>query len=416
MNKKVLIHSIAFYPDGVSTAYLYNDIALELSKNGFEVIVLSTTPHYNFTSTYQEYGINKKFFGLIYESNYNGIKVIHIPMKKYKSTMLRICGFFYWHLMALFIGLTMKRVHVILSPSPPLTIGLINLMIGFVNKAKTIYNVQEIYPDFLINHGQLKSKIVIGFLKKLERFIYNKSDATVTIDSIFFEKIIKRFNDKSKLSIIPNFVDAELYHEVALFNLPSEFAKVDGYFRLMYAGNIGYAQDWEPLISLACKLKELPIEFFIIGEGVMKDSLIDSVMKNDLKNVKVFPYQSRELLPLLNSSADAHFIFMDPKLDDQGFPSKVYTIMACARPLIVTSRAGASLNNFLSNKNCSLIVAEDDIESKVNQLIKGVEKLMSDSSYRKELGLNGRKVIELEYSKEIVVSKYIELVKSLLPR
>jgi glycosyltransferase involved in cell wall biosynthesis len=337
-------------------------------------------------------------------------------MKKYKSTMLRICGFFYWHLMALFIGLTMKRVHVILSPSPPLTIGLINLMIGFVTKAKTIYNVQEIYPDFLINHGQLKIKIVIGFLKKLERFIYNKSDATVTIDSIFFDKIIKRFNDKSKLSIIPNFVDAELYHEVALINLPSEFAKVDGYFRLMYAGNIGYAQDWEPLISLACKLKELPIEFFIIGEGVMKDSLIDSVMKNDLKNVKIFPYQSRELLPLLNSSADAHFIFMDPKLDDQGFPSKVYTIMACARPLIVTSRAGASLNNFLSNKNCSLIVAEDDLESKVNQLIKGVEKLMSDSSHRKELGLNGRKVIELEYSKEIVVSKYIELVKSLLPR
>ena len=107
---------------------------------------------------------------------------------------------------------------------------------------------------------------------------------------------------------------------------------------------------------------------------------------------------------------------MDPKLDDQGFPSKVYTIMACARPLIVTSRAGASLNNFLSNKNCSLIVAEDDLESKVNQLIKGVEKLMSDSSHRKELGLNGRKVIELEYSKEIVVSKYIELVKSLLSR
>ena len=198
--KRILIHSIAFYPDGVSTAYLYNDIALELSKNGFEVIVLSTTPHYNFTGTYQEYGINKKFFGLIYESNYKGIRVIHIPMKKYKSTVLRICGFFYWHLMALLIGFTMKRVHIILSPSPPLTIGLINLMIGSVNRAKTIYNVQEIYPDFLINHGQLKSKFVIGFLKKLERFIYNKSDATVTIDSVFFGKIIERFNDKSKLS------------------------------------------------------------------------------------------------------------------------------------------------------------------------------------------------------------------------
>jgi colanic acid biosynthesis glycosyl transferase WcaI len=412
-NKRVLIHSIAFFPDGVSTAYLYNDIALELNKNGFEVIVLSTTPHYNFTSTYQEYGIIKKFFGLIYESNFKGIRVIHIPMKKYKSTILRICGFFYWHLMALFIGFTMKRVHIILSPSPPLTIGLINLMIGFVNRAKTIYNVQEIYPDFLINHGQLRSKIVIGLLKKLERLIYNKSDATVTIDSVFYSKIINRFVIKNKLSIIPNFVDSELYREVDLYDLPKEFTRKNGVFRLMYAGNIGYAQDWEPLIELATKLIEEPIEFYIIGEGVMKSKLEAEVKLRNLVNVNIFPYQKREVIPLLNSSADAHFIFMDPKLDDQGFPSKVYTIMACARPLIVTSKTGASLNNFLSDKNCSLIVSEDDLDKKVNQLILGIEKLMNDSSYCKELGLNGRKVIDLEYAKDIVVSKYIDLVRIL---
>jgi hypothetical protein len=47
MAKKVLIHSIVFAPDAVSTAYLYNDIAYNLKKNGFEVEVLSTMPHYN---------------------------------------------------------------------------------------------------------------------------------------------------------------------------------------------------------------------------------------------------------------------------------------------------------------------------------------------------------------------------------
>ena len=47
MKKKILIHSIAFSPDGVSTAYLYNDIAVNLVENNYDVIVLTTTPHYN---------------------------------------------------------------------------------------------------------------------------------------------------------------------------------------------------------------------------------------------------------------------------------------------------------------------------------------------------------------------------------
>lgn len=47
MSKKVLIHSLIFSPDGVSTAYLYNDIALRFQKEGYEVVVLSTTPHFN---------------------------------------------------------------------------------------------------------------------------------------------------------------------------------------------------------------------------------------------------------------------------------------------------------------------------------------------------------------------------------
>ena len=45
--KKILIHTIVFSPDGVSTAYLYNDIALSFRSKGYEVVVLTTTPHYN---------------------------------------------------------------------------------------------------------------------------------------------------------------------------------------------------------------------------------------------------------------------------------------------------------------------------------------------------------------------------------
>ena len=86
--KRVLIHSIVFSPDGVSTAYLYNDIALGLVKNGFEVVVLTTTPHYNIIdSELLKQPITKKLFGFYGLSDFNGVKVYHIPLKKYKRTI-----------------------------------------------------------------------------------------------------------------------------------------------------------------------------------------------------------------------------------------------------------------------------------------------------------------------------------------
>src|SRR5690606_15389112 len=216
LKKKILIHSIVFSPDGVSTAYLYNDIAKAFEEHGFEVVVLTTTPHYNIVpEELIKQPLQKKFLGLYYESNFNGIRVLHIPQKKFKSTLLRIVGFIFWHLMALILGLAQRNINAILSPSPPLTIGFVNLIIGKIKKAKIIYNVQEIYPDFLIEQGGLKSKPVIKILKWLERFVYNKSDAVTTIDQIFYDTIADRFKDKSKLHIIPNFVDTDLYRPIS---------------------------------------------------------------------------------------------------------------------------------------------------------------------------------------------------------
>ena len=96
LKKKILIHSIVFSPDSVSTAYLYNDIAVELRNNNFEVVVLTTTPHYNNLGNNINNQKLKKFFGIYYESVFNNIKVIHVPLKN-----IRILFYDYY---LLFIG------------------------------------------------------------------------------------------------------------------------------------------------------------------------------------------------------------------------------------------------------------------------------------------------------------------------
>ena len=185
--KRVLIYSLVFSPDGVSTAYLYNDLVLGFKKNGYHITVLTSTPHYNFTNeSIKKQPLQKKVFGLIYTSVFNGIKVYHIPLKKYKNYLIRILSFIYWHIATFIIGLFLKRPDIILTPSPPLTNGLIAILLAKLKGSKSVYNVQEIYPDLLINLGYLNNVLLIKILKKIETLVYNMSDTITTIDNQFY--------------------------------------------------------------------------------------------------------------------------------------------------------------------------------------------------------------------------------------
>ena len=411
LSKKILIHSIVFSPDGVSTAYLYNDIALGFKNAGYEVVVLTTTPHYNLIETaLQKQPLNRKLFGLLYESDFDGIRVIHVPLKKYKSTIIRIVSFIYWHFLSLIIGLSIKKVDFILSPSPPLSIGLISVLIAKKNRAKFIYNVQEIYPDLLIKNGALKSNIIIKSLRWLEKYVYNHASAVITIDEKFYDQIFDRFNEKDKLKIVPNFVDTELYKPLSKeVELPSPFKKDPQKVRLLYAGNIGFYQDWEPVLFAAKKLIDTNIEFWIIGEGVKKEYLIKEVEKNNLTNIKVLPYQDRELMPLINSFADIHFISICKEMEQEGFPSKVYTIMACSKPMIVITGENTPLYNFLKPLNCSILISNNRNE----EFVDSITKLANSKSKQEELAQNSYDIIQQYYTKEKIVAKYLNLFENL---
>lgn len=409
--KKILIHSIVFSPDGVSTAYLYNDIAKGFKENGYDVVVLTTTPHYNvIKDDLLKQPLYSKFLGVYFESQFDGIRVIHVPLKKYKSTLLRILSFVYWHFFSFFLGLSINKIDFILSPSPPLSIGFVSILIAKIKRAKIVYNVQEIYPDLLINQGGLKSKLIINILKRLEKFVYNNSNAVITIDQMFYNQIKDRFLDCNKLKIIPNFVDTDLYCPITIDGLlPNVFVNDNNKFKIMYAGNIGFFQDWEPIFYAANKLKNSNVEFWIIGEGVRKEYIINRVEEESLKNIKILPYQNRDLMPAINSFADIHFISISKEMEQEGFPSKVYTIMACAKPMIVITGKETPLYNFLRNLDCSILVSENRNEDFVNSIL----SLVKNKTKQEELGQNGYNIIQQNYTKNKVINEYIKIFDSL---
>lgn len=407
--KRILIHSIVFNPDGVSTAYLYGDIATALKNNGCDVTVLTTTPHYNrVESQIEKQPLKWKIWGILKKSNFNGITVYHVPQKKFKSTILRLFGFAYWHIVSFIVGWFIKNVDVILSPSPPLTIGLLNVWLGKLKGAKVVYNVQEVYPDIL---GR-DSGIIYKTLSKMERYVYNHSNAVTTIDDVFHNTIAPRFKEPGKLKIIPNFVDTSIYHPLdECRNLDDSLFVQNDHLKLLYAGNIGKAQEWDTLIALAEKTRDLNIDYYVIGEGAMRDYVKEQIEARKLKNVFLLPYHPRELMPEIIAFSDIQFIFMEPEIAAQGFPSKVYTIMACGKPLLVCSPENTPIINFLRNLNCAKLVTSNSVETKADEIYRWLSSVTSEEL--KNMGEAGVDEINRKYTKEIVTQQYSDLIKSL---
>ena len=116
-----------------------------------------------------------------------------------------------------------------------------------------------------------------------------------------------------------------------------------------YAGNIGFAQNWDPVIEACLKLQNLPIIFLIIGDGVRKKWLQDQIEQKNIKNLLLLDYQPKKCMPLINVTADIHTILMNPDMDSDGFPSKIYTIMSSAKSVIISTGENSPLYELMKN-------------------------------------------------------------------
>jgi spore maturation protein CgeB len=96
-------------------------------------------------------------------------------------------------------------------------------------------------------------------------------------------------------------------------------------------------------------------------------------------------------------------------MEQEGFPSKVYTIMACSKPMIVITGENTPLYNFLKPLNCSILISDTRNE----KFFHSITELANNESKKQELAQNGYDVIQQFYTKEKVLAQYLKLFENL---
>lgn len=404
---KILILSLIFSPDNVSTAQIWSGISEDLRQAGHDLCVITTTPHFNRDESLEA---NHKLYPwlgkLIQKSSLGDIPVYHILMpSKHIWVPLRLLSWISFHILSTLVGWFLKfKPDVIIAPSPPLTIGLSAWAIALLRRAKYIYNVQEIYPDIAVNLGMMKNPRIINFFKAMERFIYKKSNAVTSITPAMCDKIKERVAPE-KVYHIPNFVDLS---DVKIVKRDNEFAQtydLQNRFVVTYAGNMGVPQNLGVLIELAKELPDLTVLF--VGDG--GDAARLRQIAKGVPNVRFVPYQPLSRMPEIYACSDLFYVGQDPKACSDGIPSKIYRILGYKKPLLVLTAPNSDLAQFVATAKSGILLNEE-----MTQATQQLRSLMNHPETLKAMGEEGYHYVSSVFARPIIGQQYETLCQQAL--
>ncbi|CAN5782404.1 glycosyltransferase family 4 protein [soil metagenome] len=415
---KILLLTLVFAPDGVSTSVLMTELALELQALGHEVTVLTTTPHYNVEPEARaRQPLARRWGGLLYTSVCQGIPVYHaaIPVKG-NRVGARLLDYLRFHAISTVAGLTVAGAYdVLLVPSPPLTIGLSAWILSLLRRVPFVYNVQEIYPDVAVSLGLLRNGWLIRAFEGLERFIYGRAHTITVISEWFRQRLLGKGVPAAKLTVIPNFVDTDFMQPASEAtrkeNAFAQAHQLVDQFVVLYAGNIGLTQGFETILAAARQLTHCPdLRFVIVGDGTRRHWLEEQLTLHRLDNVLLLPYQPRSLVPQIYATSDLCLVPLKRGTAQETFPSKIYTIMAAGRPVIASADPDSELAWVVEAAGAGCAVPPDD----ANALATAIEQAYEQRANLAEQGARGRAYVVANHSRQAVARRYDALIREVV--
>lgn len=394
---RILIVSQYFWPEN----FRVNDLTQELVQRGHSVTVLTGIPNYPAGKVFDAFKKDREAYDC-----YAGAKVFRVPMfvrgkgslhlvLNYLSFVVGACLFGPWRLRGQ--GFDVIFVY---EPSPA-TVGLPAVMLGRLKRAPVVFWALDLWPETLAAVGAVRSPRLLSVVGYMVGFIYNRCTLVLGQSRGFLGNIAKYCVDTKKIRYFPSWAEDVFSHEDTQF--APEVAVQEGVFNVLFAGNVGEAQDFPAILEAAEILKHnSAIRWLVVGDGRMTGWLCDEVERRGL--TRCFLLLGRfgvERMPSFYAHADALLVSLrrDPVFA-LTIPGKVQSYLMAGIPLLgMLDGEGAIV---IRDANAGLVCASGDGHG----LAKVVLELAAMSKEeRQRLGENGRAYAQKEYSRTLLMDR-----------
>lgn len=403
--KKLLVYAHYYYPDVASTGQILKELCEGLKKN-FDITVICVVPSY--TGKIDENYKKVKY----YFENINDIKVIRVRVPEFskenkKSRIVNLLAYFFRAIFATFKS--GKQDYVFSISQPPILGGILGVIGKYIKSAKFIYNIQDFNPEQAMAIGYAKNKLLLGFVMWLDKLSCRLSNKVIVVGRDMQETLKNRFKNKKAPdnTFINNWIN-----EKEIYPLPSDNEKVLEFKRkydlenktvIMYSGNIGLYYDLENIIQVIGRFKERKdVVFAFVGDGTVKQNLVDYVNGNDLTNVKFIPYQAKEDLNYSLNAGDIHWVVNAKGIKGVSVPSKLYGVMAAGKTVLGVLEEGSEARLIIEECGCGVCIEPgqyDVIYEKIIDILNEIENY-------KKMGFKGKEYVDKFIKKDVAIEKY----------
>ena len=348
---RILILTQYFWPEN----FRINDLASDMIARGHEVTILTGLPNYPSGKVFEEYRSSPQKFAC-----FNGAEIIRIPMlSRGKGSLRLIANYASFVLSGLTVGAWRLRGRrfdsIFVFMISPITAVLPAILQRRLKRARLFVWILDLWPETLEAVGAVKSPRLLALVGRLVSYIYRRTDHILVQSRSFMDNVRTYAGKDATVSYFPGWAEPIFQQGPKEIAKASEVLLYADSFNVLFAGNVGDAQDFPAILDAAEALRsDAKVRILVVGDGRMRPWVENEIERRDLSDRVIllgsFPL---ERMPSFFTTADALLVSLKrEKIFAMTIPGKVQSYLAAGVPLLgmldgegarVIEEAGAGL-------------------------------------------------------------------------
>jgi glycosyltransferase involved in cell wall biosynthesis len=388
----------------------HHEFARFLSSRGHQVTVIASSVSY-ITGTPSQ---PPPFSGKMGEGQGN-VKILRASVYSahHKSFVHRIFAFFSFMISSFWLGIGVENVDVVWGTSPPIFQGVTAWALARLKGAKFLFEVRDLWPQFAVAVGVLTSPILIRMSEWLERFLYRHADRIMVNSPGYVEHVEVRGG--KRVTLVPNGADPSMFDPAEEGVTFRQSHELENKFVALYAGAHGMSNDLGVVLEAAKILQKVTvtsevtvtsnIHIVLLGDGKEKANLQAQADEMELTNVTFIPSVPKSEMPGALAATDACIAILKP-LDEYKttYPNKIFDYMAAGRPVVLA--IDGVIREVVEAAGCGLFAQPGNPSA----LAEAIRVLAADKDKARQMGLDGRKYLEENFSRAAIGGKLLGLL------
>lgn len=399
---KLVIVVDRYIPEARSAAHLYEDLAKGLARRGHDVRVLTKHPVENLPHAVAAPPRKEVRDGV-------RIERLSSPMGEPRSTWLKGTDQALFAVRVLLHLILHERPDVVLVYTPPLLLAGACAAADLLFGIRMVVNLHDLYPRTAIELGRLRSPLLIGLARRLERFVYRRARMLVVPAPESVEYLVQQAGiPAARVRLVYNWVaiDADDAGDGASFRAETG---LEGRFVVSYAGVIGLAQDLSTIIDAARQATgDEELVFLIIGEGPRLEHW--KAEGAGLPNLRFLPTLPRERYLDALRASDIGLLALSRQLGSPAIPGKLQSIMSVKRPVLAVVPENSAAARAVRDAACGYVIPPGDGKA----LLRAIAEMRADARLRERLAIAGQQYAKDHFALESAVSLFEAALNSAL--